>query len=51
MKIKLDENIPVQLAGILATLGHEADTVADEKLKGQPDPTIWQVAQDSKECG
>jgi predicted nuclease of predicted toxin-antitoxin system len=48
MKVKLDENIPTQLAEILATLGHEADTVADEKLKGQPDPTIWQAAQDSE---
>ncbi len=48
MKIKLDENIPAQLAEALATLGHDADTVADEKLKGQPDPTIWQVAQDSE---
>ena len=47
MKIKLDENIPAQLAEILATLGHEADTVADEKLKGQPDPMIWKAAQDS----
>jgi len=27
MKIKLDENIPVQLAGILATLGHEAEDI------------------------
>jgi predicted nuclease of predicted toxin-antitoxin system len=48
MKIKLDENIPVQLADILATLGHQTDTVADEKLIGQPDPTIWLAAQDSE---
>ncbi len=48
MKIKLDENIPVQLAEILVTLGHETDTVADEKLKGQPDPTIWLAAQESE---
>ena len=48
MKIKLDENIPAQLAEILATLGHDADTVADENLKGQPDPMIWQLAQDSE---
>jgi predicted nuclease of predicted toxin-antitoxin system len=48
MKIKLDENIPVQLAEILNTLGHDADTVADEKLKGQPDSQIWQAAQNSE---
>jgi predicted nuclease of predicted toxin-antitoxin system len=48
MKIKLDENIPAQLAEILATLGHDADTVAGEKLKGQPDSMIWRVAQASE---
>ena len=48
MKIKLDENIPVQLAEMLANLGHDADTVADEELKGQPDLKIWQVAQGSE---
>jgi predicted nuclease of predicted toxin-antitoxin system len=48
MKIKFDENLPAKLAKLLATLGHAVDTVADEKLKGQPDPAIWQVAQDSE---
>lgn len=48
MKIKLDENLPAQLAKILVTLGHDVDTVADEKLKGQPDPVIWQATQESE---
>ena len=34
MKVKLDENIPIRLAGVLATLGHNVDTVASEGLKG-----------------
>ena len=29
MKIKLDENLPATLVGILAILGHDADTVVD----------------------
>jgi predicted nuclease of predicted toxin-antitoxin system len=37
VKIKLDENLPATLAGILARLGHDADTVVDEGLKGEPD--------------
>ena len=37
MRVKLDENIPVRLAGELSTLGHDVDTVASEGLKGKPD--------------
>ena len=46
MKIKLDENLPATLAGILARLGHDADTVVDEGLKGEPDEVVWPAAQD-----
>jgi predicted nuclease of predicted toxin-antitoxin system len=45
MKIKLDENIPVGLKGILGDLGHEVDTVPDEGLEGRIDPDIWTAAQ------
>lgn len=30
MKIKLDENLPTQLVGILEDKGHDLDTVAQE---------------------
>ena len=45
MKIKLDENIPVRLAGDLAILGHDVDTVASEGLKGKPDGDVWNSAR------
>ena len=45
MKIKLDENLPASLVGILARLGHDADTVVDEGLKGEPDEVVWPAAQ------
>jgi predicted nuclease of predicted toxin-antitoxin system len=44
MKIKLDENLPVRLAGILAAFGHDVHTVPDENLAGHPDADIWQAA-------
>ena len=47
MKIKLDENLPATLVALLAALGHEVDSVPQEDLAGQPDPTIWQAAQDA----
>lgn len=45
MKIKLDENLPASLVGTLARLGHDADTVVDEGLKGEPDEVVWPAAQ------
>ena len=34
MKIKLNENLPLRLATLLKDLGHDADTVNDERLTG-----------------
>lgn len=45
MKVKLDENLPVTLAGLLRHLGHDADTVQDEGLCGRDDGIIWEAAQ------
>src|SRR5712691_4918538 len=40
MRVKLDENLPAELAEDLRRLGHVVDTVADEGLQGQPDPLV-----------
>jgi predicted nuclease of predicted toxin-antitoxin system len=45
MKVKLDENIPVRLAGELTNLGHDVDTVASEGLKGRPDGDVWSASR------
>ena len=45
MKLKLDENLPAQLADSLRSQGHDVDTVLDENLQGHADPEIWQAAQ------
>jgi predicted nuclease of predicted toxin-antitoxin system len=45
MKVKLDENIPVGLVGILNRYGHNAVTVPQQGLAGQPDVVIWDAAQ------
>ena len=44
MKIKLDENWPARLAGILSARGHDVHTVPDEKLSGRPAADIWRAA-------
>jgi len=40
VKIKLDENLPARLVGLLAKLGHDTDTVPQEGLTGRPDSDI-----------
>jgi len=48
MKIKLDENLPRELAGIITGLGHDADTVLDEGLGGLDDGTVWNGSQQAE---
>jgi predicted nuclease of predicted toxin-antitoxin system len=45
MKIKLDENLPVRLAVLLASLQHDVHTVAEENLSGGSDRDVWEAAQ------
>lgn len=44
MKFKLDENLPVSSAAILARAGHDVDTVGQEGLSGAPDPGVVAAA-------
>lgn len=45
MKIKLDENLPFQLATRLTSLGHDGDTPHEEQLVGHSDLEIWECTQ------
>ena len=45
MKIKLDENLPHQLATLLKNLGHEVHTLHEERLVGRPDAEVWEATQ------
>lgn len=45
MLIKLDENLPSRLVGVLTALGHHIDTVPDEGLTARPDHEVWDAAQ------
>jgi predicted nuclease of predicted toxin-antitoxin system len=44
VKLKLDENLPVELVTDLRVLGHDADTVTDEGLRGAADPAVVDAA-------
>ena len=47
MRIKLDENLPTRLAPLLGALGHNVDTVPQERLQGRNDAVIWLATQDA----
>ena len=47
MKFKLDENLPLELAGDLVRLGHNADTVLKEGLCGADDREVVHAASSS----
>jgi predicted nuclease of predicted toxin-antitoxin system len=44
VKFKLDENMPVSSAAILARAGHDVDTVGEEGLGGAPDAEVVAAA-------
>ena len=44
MRFKLDENLPYRAARTFVEAGHDADTVYDEDLAGQPDEVVLAAA-------
>ena len=45
VKIKLDENLPIELTEDLRRLGHDAHTVGEENPGGTPDPQVLEAAK------
>jgi predicted nuclease of predicted toxin-antitoxin system len=45
MKVKLDENVSVLAVAPLRALGHDVDSVVEERLCGADDGTVWAAAQ------
>ncbi len=46
MKLKLDENLPHDLATALRGDGHDVHTVVEEQLAGESDPVVVAAATD-----
>src|SRR4030042_4996820 len=44
MRIKLDENMPLSLATLLRSAGHNVSTVPEENLSGEADPHVIEAA-------
>jgi hypothetical protein len=50
VKFKTDENLPVEFCELLRTAGHDAESVFEEKLVGEPDEKIIDVCRDEGRC-
>jgi predicted nuclease of predicted toxin-antitoxin system len=50
MRIKLDENLPAELADDLRRLGHLVDSVDDEGLVGKADSVVADAARRARRC-
>ena len=48
--VKVDEDLPVEVADILRRAGHDAQTVTQEGLTGTPDEKLWKVVQQERRC-
>lgn len=40
LRFKIDENVPIEAAGLVTQAGFDCHTVYDERLAGAPDPDV-----------
>jgi len=45
LKFKVDENLPVEVAQLLTDAGHDAATVYEQRMAGQPDARLAAVCR------
>jgi len=48
LHFKIDENLPAELVGMLTAAGHDALSVYDQKLEGEPDEVVSKICQEEK---
>jgi len=48
MRFKVDENLPVEVTELLQQAGHDASTVVEQHLGGEPDATVASLCQREK---
>ena len=45
MRFKIDENLPVETAELLRRAGHDAMTIIDQQMNGEPDHQVASVCR------
>jgi predicted nuclease of predicted toxin-antitoxin system len=46
VRFKVDENLPIDVADLLGSVGHDALTVFDQRLTGEDDSRILDICQE-----
>jgi len=49
-RLKVDEDLPVEVAVLLRRAGHDTATVLEQGLRGASDEAVWQHAQRERRC-
>jgi predicted nuclease of predicted toxin-antitoxin system len=50
VRVKVDEDLPAEIASLVREAGHDAATVAEQGLSGSPDQALWESVQPEKRC-
>ena len=50
VSIKVDEDLPAEVANLLRDTGHDAVTVLEQEMTGTPDSDLWQAIQKENRC-
>jgi predicted nuclease of predicted toxin-antitoxin system len=45
MQFKIDENLPIEIAGLLIAAGYDSKTINDQQLQGTKDPIIADICR------
>ena len=48
MRFKVDENLPIDVADLLSSAGHDALTVFDQRLIGEDDNHLLEICQEEE---
>jgi len=50
IRIKVDEDLPVEIATLLRDAGCDVRTVAEQDLRGASDERLWGATRDERRC-
>ena len=50
LRFKVDEDLPVEVAGLLRAAGHDAKAIVEQGMSGTPDERLWEFVQREQRC-
>jgi len=50
LRVKVDEDLPADVANLFRDSGHDAQSVVEQTLSGVADPVLWKHVQEERRC-